>query len=253
MFANAQKIENVDFRVKDNKVIITYDLTNCQDRYVYDMTIKLKSESGEIIYPKNPSGDIKEVSQGNGKSVTWDVLGDNLELKGNISVIVVIHKSHYNKTKREKLYYGKIKGGPSNAFLSMLLPGLGDVFVNKYAAKNDKKKNLWWLVPVAYYGCLYGAVSEYSSYKTNYSSYHSATYQSDMDSYYNAANTNYQNSQLYLGIAASMWACDVIHVAVRGFKNRHREIRGNAMIEPKANFYISPLNKGYQLGLVYKF
>ena len=249
--AMAQKIENVDFKVKDSKVIITYDLTNCPDRTTYDISVKLKSESGEVFYPKNPYGDLKEVSPGSGKTVTWDVLGDELEIKGNISAVVEIEKSHYTKTKKEKLVYGKVKGGPSNAFLSMLLPGLGDVFVNRYTV--PKKKNVWWLVPLAYYGCLYGAVSEYSNYNTNYTAYHNATLQSDMDNYYSNAKTNYQNSQLYLGFAAAFWACDVLHVTVKGFKNRHRQLKGYSIIEPKTNLYLLPVNKGLQLGLVCKF
>lgn len=267
----AQKIENVDFKVRDNIVTVRYDLLDCPDNYVYDVRLKFKTENGDFIYPKAPSGDLKEVSQGTGKEITWNVLSENQEIRGNVSAIVEIEDRHYIRPRREKVAHGKIQGGPSNAFLSMLLPGLGDYFVNKYAPDNSsshvssryststqnkyasKKGGYWYVVPVTYYLCLYGAYAEYAKYKQSYSDYHSATIQTYMDQYYDQANTHYQNSQIYLGVAASAWLIDVIHVAVKGSKNRKRQLNGLSVIEPKTNYYFVSTGKDFRFGLTYKF
>lgn len=265
-FAIAQKIENVDFKVNDNIVIISYDLVECPENYFYDIKVKFKSEAGTYIYPKNAYGDVKGVSQGYYKSISWNVLTDGQELKGNVSVIVEIDNSHYNKPHHQKLAHGKIRGGPSNAFLSMLLPGLGDIFVDKYANDNtNSKKNysynsygrsntkrVWYLVPLTYYLCAYGAYGEYVNYQKYYAGYHNSNVQITMDKYYNDASVSYTNSQIYLGIAASAWLTDVIHVAAKGFKNRKRQINGYSFVEPRANYYVIGTRRNFQFGLTYK-
>ncbi|MEI8278605.1 MAG: hypothetical protein WCG87_02510 [Bacteroidota bacterium] len=245
----SQNIENVDFKINGSKIIVTYNLVNSGSKYNYDKSdylfdigIRFKDETGNEIVPKNPSGDLIRVNYGNNKTIVWDVLGDNQEIKGTFSVVLEIVKTHYF-TKPSK---DRVKGGPSNAFLSMLMPGLGDYFVN---SPNNRK--YIYLLPLAYIACSIRAYTEYEDYQKNYSDYHSSVYQNMIDHYYDAANTNFKNTQIYLGVAASIWVADVIYVAVKGYKNLNRS-RGYSYVQPKASMYFVTGNKNFQLGLIYK-
>jgi hypothetical protein len=247
----AQKIENVDLDIKNNIIVVKYDLINeGENNYAYDIRLRFRDEKDDFTTPRNPSGDLKNVRPGTGKEITWNVLADNQEIKGNISAVVEIEGKHRYRSGE------RVVGGPSNAFLSMLLPGLGDYFVNKYADEKmspDPLRKSLYIVPLAYYLCMYGAISQYTQYKKSYDEYHNATNQLLMDEHYKQANQKFQTSQALLGVAASAWLCDVIYVAARGFKNRKHQMNGYSFKERKTSYYIVTTGSNLQFGLTHKF
>lgn len=70
-----QKVTNVDFEPKQNKIFITYDLDGEKDTE-YEIAVVLKREefSGFIFRPKLLTGDVGDgIRPGKGKEIVWDV------------------------------------------------------------------------------------------------------------------------------------------------------------------------------------
>ncbi len=233
--AYSQEIENVDFTVKDNVVVITYDLVNCPSSESYDIELKIISDNN-AIKPNSITGDIKKVSAGKNKQIEWNVLNDKTDLKGQIQVMVEITHT----------YSTKVIGGPSNAVFSMLLPGLGDHFVNK-------ESKSWYYISAVYLGTAYFAYSNKVQSDKFYAQYHSATTQSEIEAAYKSANDKYHNYQLLLGVAGTIWLADVIYVTAKGFKNRRNQLNGYSQANPKVKLYFAGSHNSFQVRLVKKF
>lgn len=235
----SQKIENVDFTVKNNFLIIKYDLVNCPPREIYNINVKIITESS-IITPLSVVGDLHKVPAGRNKKIEWDVLKDRTELIGNIEVVVEIVQT----------YSTKIIGGPSNVVFSMLMPGLGDIFVND---KRESQIIKWYYVTGAFVGSAYLAYSSKLVSNNYYEQYHNATNQSLMDETYKLANDYYHTYQYMLGVAASIWIGDVIYVLVKGSNNRRAQLSKYAHQSPPLKLYFANTNNSFQIGFVKNF
>ena len=153
-----------------------------------------------------------------------------------------------------KSQYSKILGGPSNVFFSMLLPGLGDIRVNKYS--NNSRTNGWVFVTGIFLGSAYYTYTLNKNYKLDYTRYHSATIQSDMDSYYASANTKYTNYQLMVGVTGAICAIDVLYVLIKGASNRKSQLYERNLTQNKTqnfNLSFSATPSTLQIELVKKF
>lgn len=108
-----QSIQNVDFTVSNNKVIVTYDLVDCPNYKSYDIKLYY-SEGSRYLEATSVTGSIDKQSCGRYKSITWDVLSDKNELKGNIQVEVRITKTYSTKIRtpipRDNGYFGILVG-----------------------------------------------------------------------------------------------------------------------------------------------
>ena len=201
-FLFSQNIENVHLNVIAEKIIVNYDLINCSPKKRYDISVRFLN-GNKVIYPKSIIGDLDTIICGKDKSITWDVLKDIDDLSGNMTAIVEISKSHSIKTP----------GGPSNALLSLLVPGLGVKFVT-----SGQKK--WYVRTIVVYG-LYaiGAGCKLIS-NSQYDKYHQAIDQDSMDKYYNNADLLNKSFYVFVGAGTLVWIWDIIYVAVKGSKNR---------------------------------
>lgn len=239
--AFSQKIENVDMRVENNIVIITYDLLGVPNKTLCNMSVTLISDNGEVIqssiFSSALTGDIKDVGEGKGKIIKWDVLADGREIKGRYKASVAI------SSKRST----KIVGGPSNAFLSMLLPGLGNFYVD-----DESSQNWGYYVMGGFALAAYSSYSSYVSANNAYEEYHKATSQYAMDAAYEEAEKARQSSQLMLGLAGAIWLGDVIYVAAKGFKNRKQQL-GYAHKPSTNNFYVVGAPNNFRIGFIKHF
>ena len=233
----SQQIENVNFKVDNNVMVVTYDLVNCPNGNTYDVNLKIIGDSG-IYIPKSISGDLKNVYPGKNKKIEWSMLFDNTKIKDKdkIKAIVEINEIHSNSLK--------IKGGPANAILSVILPGTGDIFVQK------ENKIVPYPIMLAYIGSVYMAIQNYSNYKSfkkeplSPTGYYS-TLKYSRESYY-------ERFLISAGIATSILIVDVIHIAVKGTKNKRKQLGyANNNLRVKLNFAGTPAN--YQIGLVKQF
>ena len=123
-------------------------------------------------------------------------------------------KANYNTNKDILLTDYKIKGGPSNALYSLVIPGLGTKKVT-YGEKGSKRmKNFFIWATI-------GASAKLLS-NSFYTDYLNATNQEDMDKQYsNAATYNH----IYLGcftICSTIYITDFFSALSKGTKNKKR-------------------------------
>lgn len=117
--------------------------------------------------------------------------------------------------QKEILDY-KGTGGPSNMFLSLLVPGLG---VKKVTGgkKSGSKRTLYT------YGLLASGICCKLLSNSQYDKYHDATTLMDMDNYYNRANNFNKGFVLLTGAGVALWIYDIVWVANKGFSNKARQ------------------------------
>jgi hypothetical protein len=239
----SQRIENVDFTVRNNIVIVQYDLVNSPSSKIYDIKLEIISNGNNII-PTSLSGDLKKVNPGTNKRIVWDVLADLTDLKGSLQIAIEITRT----------YSTKIAGGPSNAFLSMIMPGVGTYFVNKESRSQGYTKNWRWFSSSGLFlGSVGFAISNKIASDKFYTDYHNAVTQPEMDAAYKSANDKYLAAQIFLGIAAAVWIGDVIYVTVNGSRNKKNQLARRAANYNRVRFYVSKTPENFQLILVKKF
>lgn len=124
-------------------MVVTYDLVKGPNGKIYDVKLTIIGDSG-IYVPKSVSGDLENVYPGKNKKIEWNMSNDETKIKNNIQAKVEITNIHSHAIK--------ITGGPSNAILSVFLPGLGDVFVNK------DQKDVSYPIMLVYAGSIYMAI-----------------------------------------------------------------------------------------------
>ena len=236
----AQEIKNIDFTVKNNVITVTYDLVNCPRKEKYDVKLEIKL-NGTSYFPKTITGDLKKIEEGKNKEIQWDVLKDKTELKGSLQAEIAILQT----------YSTEINGGPSNVFLSMLLPGLGNIQVNKYLQINPIFP--WYYTSLAFLGAAaYGYHTKIQS-DNYYSLYHSATTQTAMDENYKLANDNYQVFQAMIGVTASIYAFNIASVLIKGCVNRGNQKRSFTSIDNQLKWNIAATSTSFQIGLIKYF
>jgi formylglycine-generating enzyme required for sulfatase activity len=79
---NAQTLSNIDFFAEGKKVVITYDLSDCEPGEFYDVNLDFVEQSTlKVTVPKTISGDIKKITCGS-KRIVWDIGADVSSLSG---------------------------------------------------------------------------------------------------------------------------------------------------------------------------
>lgn len=122
----------------------------------------------------------------------------------------VINNQEHNNNQLVKMIGS---GGPSNAFLSILIPGLGVSNVTG-GAKSGLSTTLWTYGFIgAGIGCKLWSNSEYKAY-------HLANTQTDMDTHYELANGLNQAFYVSVGTGVVIWLYDIIWVAKKGSENK---------------------------------
>ena len=90
---SAQTLSNIDFFAEGKKVIITYDLTDCEPGEFYDVTLNFVEQSTlKVTVPKTISGDVKKVTCGS-KRIVWDIGADVSTLSGRFYPELEVMKS----------------------------------------------------------------------------------------------------------------------------------------------------------------
>ncbi|MGN6401078.1 MAG: PKD domain-containing protein [Flavisolibacter sp.] len=132
----------------------------------------------------------------------------------------------------------KLKGGPSNALIDVLLPGLGHYFVSGDYYGNDRKPAVL-LITALYAGSVGGAVyyklrsnSQHNKYidLANFREYQKddngniigvrGANQAQATQYLNDSKNSHNNFLILTGISAGIMAADVIYTFIRGSKNK---------------------------------
>ena len=132
----------------------------------------------------------------------------------------------------------KLRGGPSNALVDVLLPGLGHYFVSGDYYGNDRKPAVL-LITALYAGSVGGAVyyklrsnSQYNKYidLANFREYQKddngniigvrGANQAQATQYLNDSKNSHNNFLILTGISAGIMVADMIYTFIRGSKNK---------------------------------
>jgi hypothetical protein len=236
-FLSAQQFTNIDFYTQQEKVIITYDLINCPSRRLYDIKLSFVDRNRQVIRPSSVSGDINRIRCGSTKRITWDVLADRTAFQGEYQAVLEVHKK----------YRQKIQGGPGNAVFSVLMPGMGNLFVS------DKRKGGAFLLT----GLVAGSVALGLSYHADavklQQQYRQATTREDINNFYKEANKDYRMFQACLGIAGILWVGDIVAVTLKGIDNRKEQIKRFSQTSSKVQWSLACSPQRFQLTASKKF
>jgi hypothetical protein len=195
------KISDVDFHIEDRYIIVNYNIVGSLQREQMTIELKFINEKNETIVPKTITGDAGTKIYGDGtKTILWDIVADQVTLSGNIKTIVTIINS--------KILYS----GPSNALLSVIVPGLGGYFV-------DKSKVRAAVTTLSAVGLIaYGLVQKHQANKY-YSEYKSSTTPDDIQTLFTKADNANHNYYISTRVAAGIWALDIFWVTFKGIHN----------------------------------
>ena len=117
------QIQNVDFTMEDDKLLIKYDIVNAGPKERFDIIVEIFTEKGEKIEASTFSGDLTNVTSGLSKIIFWHIKSDVVYLEDNI--YVELSARHINP--RVISYTGKGKA----ILLSTLAPGLGSLKITQ--------------------------------------------------------------------------------------------------------------------------
>lgn len=145
----------------------------------------------------------------------------------------------------------EMKGGPSNALLSLVLPGVGHYFVSGDQYGNDRKTSVF-LITALYAGSVGGAIyyklrsdNEYDKY-LELSKFREYQYDGDgniigvrganqatSSQYLSDARNSHKNFLILTGVSAGIMIGDAVYTFIRGSKNKkawEEEARGSTRL-----------------------
>ena len=230
---DAHDIININSSFENNKIIITYDLVNTNNNAVYRIGLDFKDEKGRYLIPQAQflSGDYGYIKGGHNKRIVWDIANEYDDLVINIKPILKI-----TETKN-------FMGGPQNAFLSVVVPGLGKHKVYEH-------KSVINFTTISSYSLIgYGILSKLYS-DASYNKYKEAADENELDKYYNRTNIFNYHFYIATGLGAACWITDIVVVTIKGFKNTNEK---NQYIRFDNLSYDIEYYNGLKIKLVYKF
>ncbi|MDR2408348.1 MAG: tetratricopeptide repeat protein [Bacteroidales bacterium] len=196
---------------------------NLKQSTLHDYTVSSKADFSYKISAEEDVIKVKKSNKGwepqSGKCYLYRQNIDKIVSSAPMGKFTVqFNKTTINNTSyvEHKLLKYTGTGRGTNAFLSLLIPGLGD-----HRVTYGKKTGLG--ITLSTYA-LIGTGIGLKFYSNNeYKKYHDATEQQDMNKYYNHAN--YSNQAFYGCLVAGgiIWISDIIWVWAKGAKNKKEQ------------------------------
>jgi len=226
------KVENVDFFVEGETLVITYDIAKSKIGETFNVTVNIMTKSGKKINAYALSGDVgKGVYSGKNKRIIWDLAKDNVYIDEEITVEVLAR----SETQAKPLSVG-------GAMLrSLVFPGWGNTYV--------KGGGAYWLMGIAGYAAVGGAVIFNKKANNSFEDYKISEDPAERDQLYTDAE-NYQKSQKILMFgAAAIWAVDLVWTGIQA-GNANSKARNSKI---SMGYYYNPVARQPMFSLSYKF
>ena len=115
------KVKNVEIEIQQNKALIHYDIKSSSAGSLHSVNLNFIDDYYNIVKPVSLAGDVgSNVVSGSDKTIEWDIKNDFQLLRSKIQPVIFVDglSKEFNS-----------RGGPTNALLSVIMPGLGDYFV----------------------------------------------------------------------------------------------------------------------------
>ncbi len=192
------RVENVDFYLEGENMIITYDIVKAKSGETFDVSVSISSLKGQKISAFALSGDIgPNVYPGKYKKITWDLAEDNVYIDDQVMVEVFA---------KSMLPPKSISVGGA-LLRSLVFPGWG----NSYA----KGGGAYWLMGIAAWGAAGGAFYFNNEAYNALEDYKDATDGETRDQLFTDAEDHHQMQQNLMIAAAAIWAVDLIWTGIQ--------------------------------------
>ena len=255
LIVNAQKnnlkIDNINLDVRDHVIFIHYDILNSDTSELFNVQLFFTDEAYvKYYFPSKVEGDIGiAVQGGQEKTIIWKVSEEMDEIPEKITPQLRLND--------EKINF--CDGGPSNAYLSLLVPGLGDYFVADH--RNMKFKP--YLRTLSSYGLIAMGIIA-SNYRTPVTKWVPAFWKSTstgykyIDGHYEElGDYNYlyfrNDAELFIAAGLSIWAIDILWVAAKGSKNKKYKGHRKILEDIQSTSYLSYYQGGLKINYVICF
>ncbi len=113
--------KEISISVKQNKAVISYDLHTRKENSSHLVQLSFIDEQNNVIWPSSLTGNVgANIQSGARRTIVWDITDDYQQMSSMITPVIFVDglSRQYSNT-----------GGPKNALLSLVIPGLGDYFV----------------------------------------------------------------------------------------------------------------------------
>ncbi|MBC8156130.1 MAG: hypothetical protein H7Z72_24850, partial [Bacteroidetes bacterium] len=202
-------VSNIRVETDSQRVKITYDVAATIDQD--SLYLQVESRTRGVLKTKTVTGDVgKHITPGANKVMYWDYALDGERVDDEIRPTVGIVEP----------LGPLVGGGPTNALLSVLLPGVGNALV-------QPKRKIGWrpLITAAYAGPLVYGLVQKSRSNAQYALYNApGLFERDAQPYYDEANRLNKNYVRAIRAAALVLMADVIYTVIKGTENV-RQIR----------------------------
>ena len=221
--------------VEEGKARINYDINNLYENDSIGFYVVTKN--GTTLIPKSVMGDFgKKVISGKNKLIIWDLVKDEIFINDEFQIKVEV------KISPREIIPPKLGGGVSNTLLSVVAPGVGNIFVTE-----NHKIGLRPVITVSYIGLLIYGFTMKDKENQQYAIYESKLRASEAAEYYSLANYYHHRYYAATRLAGAIWAFDVITTFIKGSKND--KIRKNT----KTSFNLNAIGETLTLGFKYNF
>lgn len=241
IYAQKPSISNVRVNIIEvGKLRINYDIDNLNENDSIGFYVVTKKST--TIIPKSITGDFgKKVISGKNKLIIWDLAKDEIfvDEEFQIKVEVKLSPREIIPPKPKKIILG---GGISNTLLSVIAPGVGNIFVTE-----NHKIGIRPAITASYIGLLIYGFTMKSKENEQYAIYESKLRASEAAQYYDLANYYHHRYYAATRLAGAIWAFDVITTFIKGSKND--KIRNNKTTSVNLN----AIGETPTLGFKYNF
>ncbi len=222
------RVENVDFFLEGENLIITYDIVKAKSEETFDVSVDISTDKGTTLKAYTITGDVGAgVNGGNLKRISWDMKSDNIYIDDEIFVEVFAEPIYQEIAKKTS---GEVSVGGA-MLRSLVFPGWG----NRYA----KGGGAYWLIGIAAYGAAGSAV--YFNYEANnrYEDYKNSTDldQTERDKLYQDANDYYDMRNSLMIAAGAIWVADIIWAGMQARNMNKRARQSNVSV----GYYYDPV------------
>jgi hypothetical protein len=226
LYARDVQIENVEFNYVGKKIVVNYNILNYKPTERFHLILYFVSESNDTFKSVSITGDFENIEGGYGKTITWDFSGDFAKINNVNMKAVVQVRSVSNQP-----------GPPSNALLSLAVPGLGDRYV-----RNPRKTIVKpFIITAAAYGFIGAGIYNLMIKNIEEDNSSKAVIPANSKNFQDRADQAALYSYIYLGVGAAIWCGDIIYVLAKSEKNNTNKPRLTLVpvVNPSSNGYLA--------------
>ena len=187
------RINNIDFSLAGEEMIITYDLVNTKPVEKYQISVSIYTIAGKKLDAKSLTGDVGgDISGGYNKKIIWLISEDIAYLDDQI--YIEIEAVHQNPRIIKPTGKGKAM------ILSTVFPGWGS---SKTTLKGGHV-----MKGFLGYGCIVGFIYYNNLSDQSYTDYLNSSAASDREDLYDLSQKQHKNSQYMLIASGAVWLWD---------------------------------------------